>query len=449
MRLVRLRHQMLIAMGIAGPACWTGAPPAPPPTPPPAPKVSTHFEADSCPRDTLPETVCGERRETARACGTRASNLGTVEESKLYLTTEDTDNPGVTYKEFAFDRDATQTYRETIDDPTTKNSYCCYSQCTRMIVGAADPVTPPAGASFGTHCMPAPPNGTSKPSKEDKSCPEGVMLEGGMRPYSSTEEGECCYTTPVRHIMHTIPGRALRVDGVPHVADIAPDARAAWSIAISPSLDLDATTRAQLATSWLEIAQLEHASIAAFAALALRLLAAAAPVELIAAAHEAALDEVRHAQIAFELASAYRGERVGPGRFEAARRAPVDGELRALAIETFLDGCIGETAAAHHAEVASSLAQDPQVATALAAIAEDEKRHAALAWSIVAWCVRQGAVSVAELAAIAATAGSADATPITRDDLACHGVLGETASIALRDDVVREVVEPCLAALAA
>ena len=81
----------------------------------------------------------------------------------------------------------------------------------------------------------------------------------------------------------------------------------------------------RLAAAWLEIAQLEHASIAAFASLSLRLLAAGAPAELVTASHRAALDEVEHARIAFELASVYGGRRVGPGRFDAATRAPVAG----------------------------------------------------------------------------------------------------------------------------
>lgn len=448
MRLVRLRHQMLIAMGIAGPGCWTGTTPtAAPPPPPPAPKVAMQFEPESCPRDSIPETVCGERRETARACGAKASNLATVEESKLWLTEEDSDEPSVTYRDFEFDREATRVFREPIDE--NKSSYCCYSRCTAMTVGIPDPAQ--TATLRGSTCLPVPPNGTSRPAKEDAACAAGVMLEGAIRPYTSTEEGSCCYAVPTRKIiLQPIPGRALRIDGVPRVAEVARVASDhAWTASIEPSLALAPELRARLAVAWLEIARLEHASVAAFAALAVRLLAAGAPPALIAAAHRAALDEVRHAQLAFTLASAYRGEQVGPGCFEAARRAPVDGDLRALAIETFVDGCIGETAAAHGAEVVAALAGDPVVAAALAEIAEDETRHAALAWSIVAWCVRRGAVTVAELRAIVAGIPGASPWETERDELARHGVLGDEAALALRDDVLRDVVEPCLVALAA
>lgn len=440
MRLAHLRTQMLIAMGL--PACWTGPAPVPQPPAPPA-KVHRDFEAASCARDSIPETVCGERRETARTCGTHASNLGTVEEMKLYVSSEDPDNPATAYRDFRFDRDATRTYRED-QEVGTRSSHCCYSQCTALTLGAPEPVALTGGMRLGTKCMPAPPNGTTRPAKEDPACPEAVLMEGAIRPYSATDEGNCCYAVPMRYQIHSIPGRALRIDGVPHVAEVA--RREGWSAAIAPNLELDPLLRARLADAWLAIARLEHASIAAFASLAVRLVAAGAPVDLLAQTHEAALDEVRHAQIAFALASAYAGCTLGPGAFEAATRAATDGDLRSLALETFTDGCIGETAAAHQAELAAAAACDPELATALAQIAEDEARHGALAWAIVAWCVREGAVSVAELTEIASSAA-----PIVdaNEDLLVHGILGERAAATARAEVVRDVVLPCLQSLAA
>jgi hypothetical protein len=439
MRLAHLRTQMLIAMGL--PACWTGPTPAPQPPAPPTAKVHRDFEAASCVRDSIPETICGERRQTARTCGTHATNLGSVDETKLYVTVED--DPASAYRAFVFDRDATRTYRED-QDAGTRSSHCCYSQCTALTLGAPEPIALTGGARLGTKCMPAPPNGTSRPAKEDGACPEAVLLEGAMRPYVSTDEGNCCYSIPVRFQIHSIPGRALRIDGVPHVAAVA--RREGWSAAIAPNLELDPVLRARLADAWLGIARLEHASIAAFASLAVRLVAAGAPVDLLAQTHAAALDEVRHAQLAFALASAYAGTAFGPGAFEAATRAATDGDLRSLALETFTDGCIGETAAAYHAELAAAAACDPEVAQALAQIAEDEARHGALAWAIVAWCVREGAVSIAELTQLASSVPS---VVEANEDLLEHGILGDRAAATARADVVRDVVLPCLQSLAA
>lgn len=433
---------MLIAIGL--PACWTGPTPATQAPPPPPAKVNVGFEAASCPRDSIPESVCGERRETARTCGSRATSLSSVEESKLHVTPED--DTMESYRDFLFDREETRRFRDNQDDASMRSSYCCYSQCTAMTVGTADPVSLTNGRTLDTRCMPAPPNGTSKPSADDRACPEGVAIEGVLRPYVSTQDGECCYSIPVQIFqMHSIPGRALRIDGVPAVAEVG--TCDGWSASIHPELDLEEGVRSRLADAWLAIAQLEHASVAAFAALALRLLAAGAPPALIVQAHEAALDEVRHAEIAFALASAYAGTTFGPGRFEAAARATTHGDLRALALETFADGCIGETAAAHQAALAATTAEDPVVAAALTGIAEDEARHGALAWSIVAWCVREGAVTVAELAQIAVVA-ELEVTP-ANEDLAAHGVLGNHAAAIARAEVLRDVVAPCLDALAA
>jgi hypothetical protein len=441
MRLARLRNQMLIAMGI--PACWTGSTPAPTVTlqiTPPRPALV--FEGQACARDNVVETVCGGHLETVKTCGLKGSNLAAADESKLYVTPEPEGEPAVAFKDFTFDRDATRKYREELADADKKAS-CCYSQCTAMTVGEAEPVQLQPGFYIEEKCLPAPPNGTSKPSKADAACPIGVAFDGVLRPYAQTLDGECCYSAPAMSI--TVHGRALRIDGEPHVADIARGGLG-WSADLSPSLDLDADVRARLARAWLESAQFEHASIAAFASLALRLVAVGAPAALIAAAHEAALDEVKHARIAFELASAYAGERLAPGRFDVATRAAVGGSIAELAIETFVDGCINETAASHQAELAAEQAADPVVAAALREIAEDEARHAALAWAIVAWCVREDEISVAELRSHLRP--SICAVP-NNEDLAGYGVLGNSAMATVRENVVRDVVGPCIDALAA
>ena len=57
---------------------------------------------------------------------------------------------------------------------------------------------------------------------------------------------------------------------------------------------LPAETRARLGVAWLEIARMEHASIAAFARFALQLLAVGAPPDLILAGQRAMADETNH-----------------------------------------------------------------------------------------------------------------------------------------------------------
>lgn len=151
--------------------------------------------------------------------------------------------------------------------------------------------------------------------------------------------------------------------------------------------------REELAALWLEAALVEHASIATFAALALELLALGAPADLLAACQQAAQDELEHARLSFGLASTYAGLPLGPGKLPLPAAA-LSGDAAAVARLSFTDGCIGETFAAALARRAQSHATDPAVARVLARIATDEARHAALAWSIVAWCLKLDPVRV-------------------------------------------------------
>lgn len=466
MRLTRLRHQLLIAMGV--PACWTGQP-APAAAPPPRPPAEAAFDAAACPRDSIPETVCGTREEELSRCGPHGDSLASLDDLKLHVTS-DTGEPR-TFRRFALDGKATAHYRAALDaDGLEASEHCCYSRCTPLSVGRAEPPAAGRGLAFHTRCIPYPPGGTSVPSAEDAACPAGVRFDGALRAYDSTEDRTCCYAVPSRR-PSIQKGRPARIDGEARFADVG--AGAAWR---APGLDpaVDALPRAlrdRLAAAWLEAAREEHASIAAFANLSLRLLALGAPPDLIADTHAAALDEIRHAQLSFELASAYAGAPLAPVRFADAARMSAAGDLASLALETLLDGCINETVAAALADEAGATASDPAVAAALRAIAADEARHAALAWRIVAWCVQSGAPGAGAdlLAALHATAAqaAADADAPTaappaaasppaaaavadsRDDLAAHGVLGERAIAATRAGVLREIVAPCLAALAA
>jgi hypothetical protein len=270
-----------------------------------------------------------------------------------------------------------------------------------------------------------------------------------------------------------VKGRPARVDGEARFADvgvvgvggentgaaamdrIAGGAAGGWRApeALRPEVEsLPRALRDRLAAAWLDAAREEHASIASFANLSLRLLALGAPPDLVADSHAAALDEIRHARRAFELASAYAGAPLAPAAFPDAARMSAGGDLAALAIETLLDGCINETVAAALAGAAGESAADPAVAAVLAEVAGDEARHAELAWRIVAWCVRRGDAGLH--AALRDTAAAAARAPLAagadpRDDLAAHGVLGDAAHAATRAGVLREIVGPCLDALAA
>jgi hypothetical protein len=163
----------------------------------------------------------------------------------------------------------------------------------------------------------------------------------------------------------------------------APVAGAQWS---ARSLDRVSSERA--ARVWTERACLEWASVPAFCELAQQLKASGAPESLIARAREAAADELRHAVIsagaAADLVCAPAlglDPPVGSDRAAASGRA---GIVR-LAVESYLDGCIGEATAAVVAAREADLAGHADLARMQRTIATDEARHAELAWDVLEW----------------------------------------------------------------
>lgn len=225
----------------------------------------------------------------------------------------------------------------------------------------------------------------------------------------------------------------------------------AWSSDVRPCLDdLDAATRSALAEAWAESASLEHASIAAFSSLSLDLLALGAPPELVARTHRAALDEVAHARDCFALASAYAGAPLTAAPFPEARLAPPresDAErLRRVAVETAVDGVVGEGAAAAIARASAEAATDPVVARVLARIAEEEAAHAALASEVLDWALARAP----ELRDVVLRAIPAEATAAAGGrDLSRHGHASPAAWARVRSEVRARLVAALAPARAA
>jgi hypothetical protein len=76
-------------------------------------------------------------------------------------------------------------------------------------------------------------------------------------------------------------------------------------------------------------------------------------------------------------------------------------------VESWLDGCLGEGAAAKRAAREVLVARDARTRAVWARIAEDESRHAELAWDILGWTIDR-AGSAARDAVGAAGADSLD-----------------------------------------
>jgi hypothetical protein len=242
----------------------------------------------------------------------------------------------------------------------------------------------------------------------------------------------CCYTW----VIPCPGGRAFRdATGTASVARTIE--RNDWTLAIGglALADLAPDARIALAAHWTREAAFEHASIASFAQLTLDLLSVGAPPDLLEATQRATLDEIEHARITFALATAYAGAPVGPAALSALPGA--SRTLAAIARSTFIDACVGESVASATLADGSRRASDPVLRDLLATMAEDEERHAELAWRIVAWALRSGDPEVARALAHAQDEVTAELMSLAAG----------AAADGLRATVLREVVLPCTVAL--
>ncbi|HRI71509.1 MAG TPA: ferritin-like domain-containing protein, partial [Polyangium sp.] len=254
-------------------------------------------------------------------------------------------------------------------------------------------------------CMPRDSNG---------GCPDKANVEGPIRmgldpctclrsvnggPSPDPSGGDlCCYNVTVEFVC--VVGRVFSGENGPLVAPLEASERGWSNQNIVPcTTNLSPAEREILAERWIRDGLFEHASIASFSRLALALLATSADAELIRAAHEAALDEVRHAQLSLSLAAAYRGEAVAPQALPMPQSLPVDTDLTQLAVASVIEGAVGETLAAVLAAEQAAVAEDPAVRQVLLRIADDESRHAELAFRVIAFAIAAGGSSVRDAVA--------------------------------------------------
>lgn len=289
--------------------------------------------------------------------------------------------------------------------------------------------------------------GTPRPSEFHCQSPEDECSGPGDCPAASY----CSYSfTEFHYVCQGRPacGRPFLVDGEERVApSIFGDE---WS-KLGDTVDcagLDAELRVQVARHYVAAGLMEHASIAAFARFALQLLALGAPPALVEDTTRAIADETRHAKLCFGLAARYEGHATGPGPLA------LDGALAGVSLLEVADlvvreGCIGETGAALEAAWAADGAQDPALRALLSSIAEDELRHAALAFRFVAWAAGRDArvqalftQRVAEARRAAASALQAlPVTPSARAELlSAHGVLDERTRAEARRRALDDIV---------
>ena len=282
----------------------------------------------------------------------------------------------------------------------------------------------------------------------------GALLGGGTCAYDPgqpVKRGErCCYV-----LSSSQPGcgRPLVIGGEARVATAR--SMGGWAAATREPLavGLPRETAERIGREWLGDAVLEHASIAAFAAFGLSLLAVGAPAELLAECQRAGADEVEHARSCFLLASQYLNREYGPGPLDLSGIGIVSG-LEEIAARTLLDGCVEETIAALTASAQLEVATEPRVRATLERIVADETRHAELAWTFVAWALATGGSRVARsLAAASAGLGATSADgEAARDEptaselrlLHDAGRLSPRERAAVRKSAISRVIRPAL-----
>lgn len=231
-------------------------------------------------------------------------------------------------------------------------------------------------------------------------------------------------------------GRPLRVAGELRAAEPRP--RSDWHAPVDLTIHLSDDDRRRGRRHYLEVAALEHGSVGSFARFTLQLLALGAPAHLLAETQAAALDEVRHAQLMYGVASAL-GAQVGPGPLAATDAPPTD---PATVLEALVEeGCVGETLGAVEA-AAAAVDAVPTLAGLLTEVADDETRHAALAWRTLVWMLETWPEHRPVAAAAFERALARLSVPPTSERIPGLGILPEAELTSLRRHAVDDVVRP-------
>jgi hypothetical protein len=207
----------------------------------------------------------------------------------------------------------------------------------------------------------------------------------------------------------------------------------------------DDATEPERARLWARAGAAEHASVAAFSRLALQLMALGAPNELLRSVHQAALDEIGHADLCWDMVERLGGSRVASAVLPLQQPIALE-SLAAVAAATVREGCLAETLGAHVAMMAAELAPEADVQSLLRRIAREESQHAVLSYRIVAWALRIGGMPIKRAVA------SALRSPWPRLDvaeLALRANVAESQLLAAAEQGVAEVLEPAVARLLA
>jgi hypothetical protein len=211
-------------------------------------------------------------------------------------------------------------------------------------------------------------------------CDQLETVPDGYRAYLRAEVDDCPYTYQSVEIHVARDGTLAETPvGEPIVTNACAGRRA-------EGLQVAAGARAggELGNCFAEMAELELASIAAFATLEAQLVAHGAPEPLIERCRAARGDEMRHARALSALAHRFGAWPKWIRALPQQRRS-----LLELALENAREGRVRELYGAAVATWQAQHAQDREVREVFGAVALDEAEHAALALDLGVWLASQ------------------------------------------------------------
>lgn len=149
--------------------------------------------------------------------------------------------------------------------------------------------------------------------------------------------------------------------------------------------------RARLGETWTRRAAAEYLAVSTFAVLAIDLVAAAAPADVLSLCLRAGIDEVRHAELCLRMIEIYAGKRVlPPPGMSSLPDDPKRPKLHQALANTMLVSCVSETYATTVLSATRDLTVDPTAQEVLTSIYSDEVMHARLGWSYLRYALDRG-----------------------------------------------------------
>ena len=220
---------------------------------------------------------------------------------------------------------------------------------------------------------------------------------------------------------------------------------------------LSPAERQRLAETWTRRSAAEYLAVSTFAVLAIDLVAAAAPADVLSLCLRAGIDEVRHAELCLRMVEIYSGKRIQPPPgMSSLPDDPKRPKLHQALANTLLVSCVSETYATTVLTATRYLTEDPAAHAVLTSIYSDEVMHARLGWSYLRYALDKGGAGAVEAAAKMvpiALRGVANVVERERpigevtDAVRAHGLMTPAEERVIYSSCVREVLVPGFEAL--